>query len=371
MSRKPVNNFVVYAYARKGKDQFGREGTFYYIGKGRPERPYDKTGRKNAKRPDDRRRILILHSGLTEEKALKYEAKLIGFYGRKNTTSFGVLRNLTDGGEGTLGFRRNPDKNYVKRELAPTLKDWYHPVHGEVIGVTSTELKRMFPEQKINLAGLSMVIYGLIIQHKGWRLLVNKYKTKQNYKPFDWYHPKFGMVENKTVAELCRMFLDQNLDQASLNRVSRGIHAHHKGWVTGGDNLLSSGEIPPHCKYKPIDWYHEEHGTVLQKSLAEMELLFPDQNLNRGCLCDVSNGKLFIHKGWILLKNKGIDYKSVKREKSIKKRFTWEHPVYGRYESLAVVELMEKFPEQNLSQGCLSQVSNRKAKFHKDWVLVE
>jgi hypothetical protein len=100
-----MNNFVVYAYCRK-------DGTFYYIGKGKPYRPYVWRGKRGINPPRDRSRILILHSGLSEEKALSYEQGLILFYGRKDTGT-GLLKNKTDGGEGTCGWI--PSREYREK----------------------------------------------------------------------------------------------------------------------------------------------------------------------------------------------------------------------------------------------------------------
>jgi hypothetical protein len=90
-----MDNFVVYAYCRKN-------GTFYYIGKGQPTRPFVKR-RKGVNRPKDRSKILILHQNLSENTAFDYERKLILFYGRKDLGT-GLLRNRTDGGEGASGW---------------------------------------------------------------------------------------------------------------------------------------------------------------------------------------------------------------------------------------------------------------------------
>ena len=100
-----MNNFVVYAYCRK-------DGTFYYIGKGRPLRPYGKR-REGIKPPADKDRILILHSGLPEQTAFDYEGKLILFYGRKDLGT-GLLRNMTNGGEGVAGWI--PDEEWRKNK---------------------------------------------------------------------------------------------------------------------------------------------------------------------------------------------------------------------------------------------------------------
>jgi hypothetical protein len=100
-----MDNFVVYAYCRK-------DGTFYYIGKGRPRRPYGKR-REGIKPPRDRDRILILHSGLSEQTAFVFEEKLILFYGRKDLGT-GLLRNMTNGGEGVSGWI--PDEEWRKKK---------------------------------------------------------------------------------------------------------------------------------------------------------------------------------------------------------------------------------------------------------------
>ena len=100
-----MDNFIVYGYCRE-------DGTFYYIGKGRPRRPYGKR-KSGVKPPKDRKRILILHTGLSEETAFDYEEKLILLYGRKDLGT-GLLRNMTNGGEGVAGWV--PDENWRQKK---------------------------------------------------------------------------------------------------------------------------------------------------------------------------------------------------------------------------------------------------------------
>jgi hypothetical protein len=90
-----MENFVVYAYSRQN-------GTFYYIGKGRPSRPYKKR-KTGIKPPKDNSRIHILHANLPENLAFEYERNLITFYGRKDL-GIGLLHNRTNGGEGVSGW---------------------------------------------------------------------------------------------------------------------------------------------------------------------------------------------------------------------------------------------------------------------------
>ena len=83
-----TEEYYVYAYLRG-------DGTPYYIGKGRGDRAY----RKEAPSID---RILIILQNLTEEQAFSNEKDFIAWYGRKDNNT-GILRNLTDGGEGSSG----------------------------------------------------------------------------------------------------------------------------------------------------------------------------------------------------------------------------------------------------------------------------
>ena len=91
------NDYYTYAYLRK-------DGTPYYIGKGKEGRAYRKTGRRGCQAPENNDRILILKTGLTEEEAFKHEIYMIAVLGRKNLGT-GVLRNLTNGGDGVSGIK--------------------------------------------------------------------------------------------------------------------------------------------------------------------------------------------------------------------------------------------------------------------------
>lgn len=80
--------YYVYLYLRE-------DGTPYYCGKGFGNRAYRKGSPKNIK-------IVAVH--LTEQEAFILEKYLIKFYGRKDLGT-GILRNFTNGGEGTAGIK--------------------------------------------------------------------------------------------------------------------------------------------------------------------------------------------------------------------------------------------------------------------------
>jgi hypothetical protein len=92
------NRFYTYAYLREDR-------TPYYIGKGSGKRIYSNTGRP-CNKPKDKSKIIFLKQNLTEEEAFKHEKYMIAVFGRKDLGT-GILRNKTDGGEGSSGAVRS------------------------------------------------------------------------------------------------------------------------------------------------------------------------------------------------------------------------------------------------------------------------
>jgi hypothetical protein len=215
-------NIVVYKWVRE-------DGTPYYIGIGNPRRPYK--GRRSCGCPPPKDRIIILHENLDWEKACEIEKDLIAFYGRKDLGT-GILRNLTDGGDGYP----NPSEE-VRRKLSKRNSGKNSPCYG----------RKASKETKLKLSQ----------SHLG----------EKNYN----YGRKFSEEHRK--------------------KISKSHIALKKD---------HSGKNNP--RYTPRDWYHPDHGKVLQKSISELVEMFPEQNLKLNCLSRVANGKRSYHKGWIALK---------------------------------------------------------------------
>jgi hypothetical protein len=127
-------NYYTYAYLRE-------DGTPYYIGKGKRDRIYSKNRR--VKPPKDKSRIIFLKQNLTEEEAFKHEIYMIAVFGRKDLGT-GILRNLTDGGDGIS----NPSEE-TRKKISTNVKK----AHAKLTPEQRREIARkghfsMTPEQR-------------------------------------------------------------------------------------------------------------------------------------------------------------------------------------------------------------------------------
>jgi group I intron endonuclease len=101
MTKKDPRRFYVYLWLRSNDSEHGPKFSPYYVGKGRGKRAFEKCGR-TVPAPRDSSYIAFVQEGLTEAEAFSLEIYCIQLYGRIDLGT-GILRNRTDGGEGTSG----------------------------------------------------------------------------------------------------------------------------------------------------------------------------------------------------------------------------------------------------------------------------
>lgn len=89
------------------------DGTPYYVGKGH--------GKRAIRRGSPSLDRILLQEFPSEADAFAAEVFLIAYYGRKDNGT-GILRNLTDGGEGTTGLPR-PD-NAIRNKNCRGIPSW-------------------------------------------------------------------------------------------------------------------------------------------------------------------------------------------------------------------------------------------------------
>ena len=175
------NDYYIYFYLRSRDSAIGKVGTPYYVGKGKGRRAYH-TGHSYDV-PKDKNNIVFVLNNLTEEQAFQNEIDFISWYGRVDSGN-GILRNLTDGGEGMSGWVPSEE---TKRKISKASKGELNPMFGKT---RSEETKRKI--SKANKGKLNYM-FGKTHSEESRRKIgeasklywQNKKILKENILPFD------------------------------------------------------------------------------------------------------------------------------------------------------------------------------------------
>jgi hypothetical protein len=120
---KNPNRFYVYAHQRLD------DNSIFYIGKGTDKRAWTKRGRSNHWKNIVKKagyRVLSIKDQMSETDAFTLEKYLIVFYGRADLGE-GRLVNLTDGGDGTSGYKPSEES---KKKMSESQKGIVSPNKG-------------------------------------------------------------------------------------------------------------------------------------------------------------------------------------------------------------------------------------------------
>jgi hypothetical protein len=202
-----TQDYYVYFYLRS-------DFTPYYIGKGKGRRAW--TVHKNIGVPKDKTKIIIVESNITELQAFMLERYYIRWFGRKYTNT-GILRNITEGGEG-----------------GPVLKGKLNGMYGKT---HTKEVKKILSEKAKKNKGKSYEeIYGVKKAEKLKQIRSEAFKGKNNTKENNpRYDNTIYTFNNKETNET---FIGTRFDfytKYSLNKSSVFClikkRNSHKGWV--------------------------------------------------------------------------------------------------------------------------------------------
>ena len=118
--KKDPRRFYVYAYLRSQGSAHGKRLSPYYIGKGCRDRATATC--RTVPKPASPSFIVYIQEGLTEDEALSLEKYCIATYGRIDNGT-GILRNLSDGGDGPAGVILSEER---KQQISEFMKGRKH-----------------------------------------------------------------------------------------------------------------------------------------------------------------------------------------------------------------------------------------------------
>lgn len=223
-------DFYVYVFLRSMDSVNGLKCSPYYIGKGRGKRVFEKHGR-TVPAPKDRSYIAFVEEGLTEAEAFALEIYCIKTYGRVDLGT-GILRNRTDGGEGTSGLLVSKE---TRRKMSELKRGDKHPNWGKTISAEARKrMSRAKQGEKHPNWGKTRCPEVCRKISEGQKGRVQSVKTRQQIsvaRAFYLYELIDPSGEVYVTENLFGFSKQYGLNNGALSRVVHGNASHHKGWT--------------------------------------------------------------------------------------------------------------------------------------------
>jgi hypothetical protein len=246
--------FYVYAFLRSADSLVGLKYSPYYIGKGKERRAYA-SARLGAPSPKDPSFIVFVQEGLTEDEALELEKYCIALYGRVDLGT-GILRNLTDGGEGKSGAIVSEDVRQrianaqrkekhrlwgkhlpeeTKQKISEAVRGDKHPFWGKTHTQESrNKMSESKQGEKNNRFGTrhSQETRQKISQSSLGKRHSEETKGKMSAAKAKYLYELTDPSGNiYTTNNLFKFSKEHGLDCSTMTRTINGKYAHHKGWT--------------------------------------------------------------------------------------------------------------------------------------------
>jgi hypothetical protein len=221
-----MNNFYVYAHYKP-------DGNIFYVGKGRGNRawiPYKRSNFWYKTVHKHGYEVVLLYENLSEEDAFKLEQEEIAFWGRRNNPdNFGFLINLTDGGEGPIGYKftqeqlNNIDCKQRSESAIKTMssQDMRNRISTKMMGNINGVDVWKNEERKTAMAKLRTLQW----QDEEYRKRNLRARTPR--KNYSFVAPDGSVHHVRGRKELCNTYM---LDQKAMSDVHNGKIKSHKGW---------------------------------------------------------------------------------------------------------------------------------------------
>jgi hypothetical protein len=209
--------YYVYAYLRSKDSERGPKYSPYYIGKGCGQRAF--SAQRAIAAPADKSFVVFIEEGLTEAEAFTLEKYAVGLYGRIDK-GMGILRNMTDGGEGCSGAMRS-EETRAKIARARTGKKQSPEVIEKIAksrtGILHTEeTKRKMSE---SMRGKKRGPHSDAVKQK-----ISEGKAKYEYKITD---PNGNTYTTRSLNMFCK---EHDLLQSHMSATAREEANSYKGW---------------------------------------------------------------------------------------------------------------------------------------------